>query len=134
MFNRAIAKQRLSKYLASDHDPLFRFQRWRANLRVLEIDELKTIPNTPRSHPFVERLIGTIRREYLDRSWFWNQDDLQRKLEAYQAFYNQHRCHTGLGGLTPARRHGAPASPLASLNSYRWQQHCRGLFQTPIAA
>ena len=134
MFNQAIAKQKLPKRLSSDHDPLFRYQRWRANLRVLEIDELKTVPNTPRSHTFIERLIGTIRREYLDRRWFWNQSDLQRKLEAYQVFYNQHRCHTGLDGVTPARQHGAPAPPLASLNSYRWQRHCGGLFQTPIAA
>ena len=134
MFNQVIAKQRLPKRLSSDHDPLFRYQRWRANLRVLEIDELKTVPNTPRSHTFIERLIGTIRREYLDRRWFWNQSDLQRQLEAYQMFYNQHRCHTGLDGVTPARQHGAPAPPLASLNSYRWQRHCGGLFQTPIAA
>jgi hypothetical protein len=49
---------------------LFRFQRGQANLRVLEVDELKTVPRTPRSHAFVERLIGTIRREYLDRIWF----------------------------------------------------------------
>ena len=113
---------------------MFRYQRWRANLRVLEIEEIKTIPNTPRSHTFIERLIGTIRREYLDRIYFWNQSDLQRKLEAYQSFYNQHRCHTGLGGLTPARQSGAPAPPLASLTSYRWRRHCGGLFQIPIGA
>src|SRR5258708_4829639 len=49
MFNRAIAKQRPPRYLSSDHDPLFRFHRWLANLRVLEVDEVKTIPCTPRS-------------------------------------------------------------------------------------
>ncbi len=66
MFNRAITRQRMPKYLSSDHDPLFRFQRWLANLRILEVDEVKSIPCTPRSHAFIERLIGTIRREYLD--------------------------------------------------------------------
>jgi putative transposase len=81
MFNRATARQTLPRHLSSDHDPLFRFHRWRANLRILEVDEIKTIPATPRSHAFVERLIGTIRREYLDRIWFWNQSDLERKLE-----------------------------------------------------
>ena len=134
MFNRAIARQTLPRHLSSDHDPLFRFHRWRANLRVLEVDEIKTIPGTPRSHAFVERLIGTIRREYLDRIWFWNQPDLERKLEDYKVFYNQFRCHTGLTGVTPAQRSGAPPSPLARLNSYRWRQHCNGLFQTPAAA
>jgi transposase InsO family protein len=70
MFNRVIAKQRPPRYLSSDHDPLFRFHRWLANLRVLEVDEIKAIPCTPRSHALVERLIGTVRREYLDRTLF----------------------------------------------------------------
>ena len=134
MFNRAIAKQTMPRYLSSDHDPLFRFHRWLANLRVLEVNEIKAIPGTPRSHAFVERLIETIRREYLDRIWFWSQSDLERKLEDYKAFYNQCRCHTGLAGITPAQRSSAPAPPLAQLDSYRWRQHCNGLFQTPTAA
>jgi transposase InsO family protein len=100
MFNRAIARQTMPKYLSSDHDPLFRFQRWRANLRILEIDEIKSIPCTPRSHAFIERLIGTIRREYLDQTPFWNQGDLERKLDSYRVYYNRHRCHTGLAGIT----------------------------------
>src|SRR5271169_1792382 len=44
MFNRAIAKQTPPKYLSSDNDPLFRFHRWLANLRILEVDEIKTVP------------------------------------------------------------------------------------------
>ncbi|MGA7872567.1 MAG: amidohydrolase family protein [Candidatus Binatus sp.] len=48
---------------------------------------MKTVPGTPRSHAFVERLIGTIRREFLDRTLFWGQGDLELKLEAYQAYY-----------------------------------------------
>ncbi len=134
MFNRAIAKQRPPRYLSSDHDPLFRFHRWLANLRVLEVDEIKAIPRTPRSHAFVERLIGTVRREYLDRTLFWNQSDLERKLENYKAYYNQHRCHSGLAGATPAYRSGATPPPIANLQSYRWRQRCNALFQTPIAA
>ena len=57
MFHHAIAGQRLPKYLSTDHDPLFRFHRWLANLRVLEIQEIKSAPCIPVSHPFVERLI-----------------------------------------------------------------------------
>ena len=67
MFQRAIRGHSLPKYLSSDHDPLYRFHQWQANLRVLEVKELKTVPYVPLSHPFVERLIGTIRRECLDR-------------------------------------------------------------------
>jgi putative transposase len=134
MFNRAIARQSMPKHLSSDHDPLFRFQRWLANLRILEIDEIKSIPETPRSHAFIVRLIGTIRHEFLDQTLFWNQGDLERKLDSYEVYYNRYRCHTGLAGITPARRGGAPADPFASLDSYRWRKHCNGLFQTPAAA
>src|SRR5258708_38119501 len=134
MFNRAITKQRSPRYLSSDHDPLFRFHRWLANLRVLEVDEIKAIPCTPRSHAFVERLIGTVRRAYLDRTLFWNQSDLERKLDDYKTYYNQYRCHTALAGANPAQRTAAPPPPMADLQSYRWRQHCNALFQTPIAA
>jgi putative transposase len=71
MFQRAIRGHSLPKYLSSDHDPLFRFHQWQANLRVLEVIEIKTVPYVPLSHPFVERLIGTIPRECLDRTLFW---------------------------------------------------------------
>jgi transposase InsO family protein len=55
MFNRAVRGQSLPRFLSSDHDPLYQFRRWRANLRIREITEVKTIPYVPRSHPFVER-------------------------------------------------------------------------------
>src|SRR6202022_3952967 len=76
MFNCVTAGRPKPKYLSTDHDPLFRFHRWLANLRVLEVEEIKSVPYAPVSHPFVERLIGTIRREYLDRvfsgtPWTW---------------------------------------------------------------
>jgi putative transposase len=80
MFNHATAGQPKPKHLSTDHDPLFRFHRWLANLRLLEIEQIKSVPYVPVSHPFVERLIGTIRREYLDRVFFWNAADLARKL------------------------------------------------------
>jgi hypothetical protein len=66
MFNHAIAGKSQPRYLSTDHDPLFRFHRWLANLRVLEIEEIKAVPYAPMSHPFIERLIGTVCREYLD--------------------------------------------------------------------
>src|SRR5450631_2275100 len=83
MFNQAISGKPLPKHLSTDHDPLFRCHRWRANLRVLEIDEIKTVPFVPCSHPLVEGLIGTIRREYLDHLSFWSRLDLQRKLARF---------------------------------------------------
>ena len=64
------------RHLSRDHDPLFEANRWTANLRILEIDETKTVSNVPLSHPFVERLIGTMRREFLDQVLFWTAGDL----------------------------------------------------------
>jgi putative transposase len=134
MFNRARADQSLPRHASTDHDPLFRFHRWLANLRVLEIEEIKSVPYAPVSHPFVERLIGTIRREYLDRVFFWNAVDLARKLGEFGDYYNAVRVHRSLDGTTPAQRIGASAPPPASLDHHAWRHHCRGLFQTPIAA
>jgi putative transposase len=42
------------------------------------------MPHVPASHPFVERLIGTIRREFLDQVLFWHARDLERKLAEFQ--------------------------------------------------
>ena len=111
MFNHAVASQPLPKHLSTDHDPLFRFHRWLANLRVLEIEQIKSVPNVPVSHPFVERLIGTIRREHLDRVLFWNALDLTRTLDAFRCYYNEQRVHRSLGGTTPDQRAGA-SSPV----------------------
>ena len=119
--------------LRSDHDPLFRFHQWEANLRILEVTEIKSVPYVPLSHPFVERLIGTIRREYLDRIVFWTTADLEAKLIDFQHYYNGHRTHAGLEGRLPEAPAGGAGSP-TGLGSYRWRRHCRGLYQTPIAA
>ena len=134
MFNNAIAGHAPPVRISTDHDPLFRFHRWLANLRILQVEEIKSVPHAPMSHPFVERLIGTIRREYLDCILFWNSLDLERKLKEFQLFYNDNRTHRSLGGATPAERAGPPSPPHATFAAYRWRQHCRGLFQTPVAA
>ena len=68
MFNKAISRMGTPKYLSTDHDPLFEFHRWQANLRILDVEEIKTVPDSPTSHPFIERLIGTVRREFLDHT------------------------------------------------------------------
>ena len=97
------------------------------------MNAIKTVPYVPLSHPFIERLIGTIRRECLDRTLFWTAADLETKLLEFQRYYNAYRVH--------AARDGRPPEPFAEkggvwapLGSYRWQPHCRGLYHTPIAA
>ena len=51
MFNAATHGQGAPRHLSTDHDPLFEAHRWQANLRLLEIDEIKTVPHVPLSHP-----------------------------------------------------------------------------------
>src|SRR6201987_2173624 len=120
MFQRAIRRHSLSKYLSSDHDPLYQFHQWKANLRVLEVTEIKTVSYVPLSHPFIERLIGTIRREYLDHILFWTSADLGEKLADSQNYYNRYRTHAGLGGRVPEPTDHGSAFPL-NFESYRWK-------------
>ena len=115
MLNRTRAGESLPKHASTDHDPLFRFHRWLANLRVLEVEEIKSVPYAPVSHPFVERLIGTVRREYLDQIFFWNAMDLARKLGEFTDYYNAHRVHRSLDGLTPVQYAGASSLAPASV-------------------
>jgi hypothetical protein len=131
MFQRAIHSKSLPKYLSTDNDPLYRFHQWQANLRVLEVNEVKTVPGVPLSHPFVERLIGTIRRECLDQTLFWTTADLEAKLRDFQDYFNGYRTHSGLGGNLPET--SSDTQPI-SFASYQWRKHCRSLYQTPIAA
>ena len=117
-----------------DKSGKFEYHRWQANLRILEIEPVKTVPYTPVSHAFVARLIGTIRREFLDQTLFWNAVDLERKLEAFQDYYNHSRLHSSLDGDTPAKVSGESKIGQANLQCYCWESHCHGLFQLPIAA
>ena len=108
----------MPKYLSSDHDPLYTFHQWQANLRILEVTEIKTVPYVPLSHPFVERLIGTLRRECLDHTLFWTTVDLENKLLDFRNYYNHHRSHHSREGKTPDMP-GSP--PVANLRWFRWQ-------------
>ena len=131
MFNDATSRQGFPERISTDNDPLFQYHRWKANLRVLDIEEIKSLPHEPMSHPFVERLIGTVRRELIDQTLFWTATDLEKKLRDYQAYYNEHRCHSSREGETPIEREN---EAVVDIDNYRWEKHCRGLFQLPVAA
>ncbi len=124
----------LPRYLSTDHDPLFQYHPWKANLRVLGIDEIKTVSEIPWSHPFVERLIGTVRREYLDDTLFWGERDLKAKLQEFSVYYNQARVHLALAGKTPSGMDGASAVGQIDLQNYGWKSYCGARFSIPVAA
>ena len=134
MFNRIVSGSGAPQYLSSDNDPLFLFHQWQANLRILDVMEVKTVPYVPLSHPFVERLIGTVRREYLDQVPFWSARDLERKLISFQDYYNKDRVHRGLDGAPPNEQSKITDRKIARLHDYRCEKHCRVLYQLPVAA
>lgn len=137
MFNSIISGQSsLPKHLSMDNDPLFLYHRWQANLRVLSIEEIKSVPYVPESHPFIERIVGSVRREFLDHTLFWSKSDLENKLGQYQEYYNSTRGHWSLEHLTPNQQSESQNKPVQGneFGSFSWQSHCRGLFQTPVMA
>ncbi len=96
--------------------------------------QVKTVPYVPLSHPFVERLIGTVRREYLDQVPFWGALDLERKLLLFKDYYNRDRAHQGLDGAPPNEKGDVADRAIARLYDYRWEKRCRGLYQLLAAA
>lgn len=98
------------------------------------MNEIKTVPHVPLSHPFVERLIGTVRRELLDQVPFWGASDLERKLLHFRDYYNDDRVHASLDGRAPVCKTAAASRSVIDLNDYQWRSHCCGLFQLPAAA
>jgi transposase InsO family protein len=123
MFNDAITRKGTPRYLSTEHALLFKYHRWRAHLRVLEIDEMKTIPYTPTSHPFVERLVGTIRGGFLDPTLFWSTLDLERRLDEFRTYYDLERTHSSLGGIRPMDWPVA-RSETDKFGAVRWRSHC----------
>jgi len=49
MFQKAIAGAGMPRYLSTDNDPLFLFHQWKANLRILAVDEINVFPCRIRS-------------------------------------------------------------------------------------
>ncbi len=80
------------------------------------------------TRPDFERMIRTIRREYLDHAPFWSARDLERKLLSFKDYYNDQRTHHALGGVAPRAKFGKTRLTVVNLDNYRWRSHCRGLY------
>src|SRR5262249_13387503 len=66
---------------------------FRQRLRAMGIRDKPTAPRSPWQNPYVERLIGTIRRECLDHMIVFGEAHLRRILGRYAAYYNESRIH-----------------------------------------
>jgi transposase InsO family protein len=73
---------------------------------------LASPPQAPRANAICERVIGTLRREVLDRLLIVNEHNLREVLTEYLAHYNAARPHRALGQLTPAQVDTRPPEPV----------------------
>jgi transposase InsO family protein len=69
---------------------------------------LASPPQAPRANAICERIIGTLRRELLDRVLIVKEHHLRRVLTEYLRHYNAARPHRALGQLAPAQAHTRP--------------------------
>ena len=75
----------------------------------MDIEEVLTAPQSPWQNPYVERLIGSIRRECLDHVIVLNERSLRRTLRSYVDYYHHVRTHLALGKDAPVSRAVEPA-------------------------
>ena len=81
---------------------------------------LRTAVQAPRMNATCERLIGTLRRELLDRILILGEEHLQAVLAEYQDHYNRSRPHQGINQRTPESEDDAPRRAIATaLSAHR---------------
>jgi transposase InsO family protein len=91
------------RYLIRDRDSSYGpvFVR---RLRAMGIRDRPTAPRSPWQNGYVERLIGSIRRECLDHMIVFGEAHLRRILRSYAAYYNESRTHRSLNKDAPVHR------------------------------
>lgn len=91
------------RYLLHDRDSIYG-NSFRQAIREVGSNEVLTAPRSPWQSPFVERLIGSIRRECLDHLIVFNEASLRRTLTSYFRYYESSRTHLSLAKDTPEER------------------------------
>jgi len=90
-------------YLVRDNDRAYGHVFTR-RLRAMGIRDRPISPRSPWQNGHAERLIGTVRRECLDRTLIFGEAHLRRILASYAAYYNQVRTHLALDKNAPSGR------------------------------
>jgi transposase InsO family protein len=91
------------RYLIRDRDAIYGDEVCRC-LTSLGIEEVVTAPRSPWQNPYVERMIGCIRRECLDHVLVLNERHLLRLLSSYLEYFHRSRPHMSLGHNAPEPR------------------------------
>jgi transposase InsO family protein len=106
---RAFSSNQKPKYLLRDRDAIYG-GKFCARLKELRIEERLTTPLSPWQNAYVERVIGSIRRECLDHVIVLNKRHLKRLLSSYMRYYNFSRTHQALDLDCPVQRPVDPPS------------------------
>ena len=91
------------RYLLRDRDGIYG-DEFRRRVKGIGIAEVLTAPRSPWQNPFVERVIGTIRRDVLDHIIVLNERHLRRRLRSYFRYYHTSRTHFALDKDAPEPR------------------------------
>jgi transposase InsO family protein len=91
------------RYLLRDRDTIFG-EDVRRRIKSLGIEEVITAPRSPWQNPYVERIIGSIRRDCLDHVIVFNGRHLRRILREYFSYYHTCRTHISLNKDPPETR------------------------------
>ncbi len=91
------------RYLLRDRDAVYGVA-FSSRVQALEIHEVKIAPRSPWQNPYVERLIGTLRRDCLDHIVVLNENHLRRLLRDYLTYYHRVRTHLSLEKDSPEPR------------------------------
>lgn len=90
-------------YLLRDRDGIYG-DRFRNRVKSLGIEEVLTAPGSPWQNPYVERIIGSIRRECLNHVIIINERHLRQRLKCYSTYYHEVRTHLSLDKQSPVPR------------------------------
>jgi putative transposase len=91
------------RYLLRDRDRIYS-DAFRQRVRNMRIEEVLIAPRSPWQNPYVERVIGSIRRELLDHVIVLNERHLARLLQSYVDYYHRYRTHRALDMDAPVPR------------------------------
>jgi transposase InsO family protein len=91
------------RYLLRDRDAIYG-EAVRRRIKSLGIEEILTAPRSPWHNPFVERIIGSIRRDCLDHVIVFNERHLRITLREYFDYYHTCRTHLSLNKDPPETR------------------------------
>jgi len=95
------------RYLLRDRDKIFG-KEFLDQVKAQGIKQVLSAPRSPWQRAYVERLIGSIRRECLDHVIVFGERSLQRYLHAYADYYYRWRTHLTLGKHAPEPRRAQP--------------------------